>query len=484
MITEDMRDSSFFIRIVKNFEIDHSDMNPMNYRNGLNLISISSKIKLVNLNKFADTVNEKISIKDKFKVFKTIDLRDIDKTIGEVTNIKELLGYELSEQKTKLENNDIIFGKLRPYLNNIAIIQADDEKFIGSTEWVRIIPKSNPFYLLLALRSNYVLSQTLTTKGSVRPRFKEKSIPNIKIPKLDDDLIKIIDNIMADIFIKRKRSNMIIRNLIDFYDSLIKNFDINENLTLVTNKVETTRMDAEFYFYKKISRGLKNIGSQKLIDCINFSEDMIDSYFTYGDSINYITISDVDTNLGEIVSWRDKVYSKNIDRSVKAPNRAKMLLKSNDILLPHLKGSLSSVAWVPEEMNNFIGTNGFSVIRYRNLEIPFLYIALRSKTIQIQLSLLANGTVMEDLSNDQIGGISIFIPDIEIKDKIIKNCQIALKERWLSRQSYHSILKAFHEYCSVHANKEIFMEQLNRINERLSETKLIKIPLIRFNSVK
>ncbi len=481
MFKHDMRETSFFIRIVKDYELDYTDMNPLHYRNGSNLISISQKIKLSDLSNFAAVSPSKITVKETNEICNVIDLEDIDKTIGEVTRIKQMQTYEVSGQKTSFEFGDILFGKLRPYLNNVAIVDnvPKDMKLIGSSEWTKISPSKYPYYLLFALRSNYILSQTLTTKGSIRPRLKDDDIPKLKIPELNQETMSLINDVVSEIFKRKETSDYIIKFLIKLYDKICDVPSLNEEQILVVDgkNVDNQRMDSEYFLYRKInSEIMSNKNGVKLSDYVTFSEDKINSYYVEGDSINYITIADIDSNLGEIVAWREKTYSENADRELKAPNRAKMLLKHNDILVPHLKGSLSSVSWVPERMNNFIGTTGFSIIRSEKLEHPFLYVIMRSKLIQDQLLLLANGSIMEDLTNGMIGDVAFILPPKKFIEEINKIGKSALEERWKSREAYHLVWKAFHDYCSVNVNNEMLQDQLNRISEELTKRKLIAIP--------
>ncbi len=66
----------------------------------------------------------------------------------------------------------------------------------------------------------------------------------------------------------------------------------------------------------------------------------------------YVEIADVNPATGEIESWSEIL-------GIEAPGRARMLLKSGNIVLSSLKGSIKSIAIVPEELEGSVGTTGF-----------------------------------------------------------------------------------------------------------------------------
>ena len=97
--------------------------------------------------------------------------------------------------------NDILFSRLRPYLNKVAIWRNGEA--VGSTELV--IYRSNsdcdPHYLFFVLKSALGLYQVIdVTSGSTHPRVDEDVIDDILIPRLDQAAEKEIARMVAQAF--------------------------------------------------------------------------------------------------------------------------------------------------------------------------------------------------------------------------------------------------------------------------------------------
>jgi type I restriction enzyme S subunit len=87
------------------------------------------------------------------------------------------------------EENDILFSRLRPYLNKVTIWTGATG--VGSPELLVFRPKGNidPHYLFTTLKSPLGLYQVIdVTSGSTHPRVDEEVVAGIRVPRLPDDL--------------------------------------------------------------------------------------------------------------------------------------------------------------------------------------------------------------------------------------------------------------------------------------------------------
>jgi len=480
---EELRDGPFTLTIVPKDRIKKNVMSPLDYCS-LSGLSDSKTIKVEQLNSWADVIRETITPKEG-EIYEVVDLADIDKTIGEITKIKIIDGGEIANRKSKFFYGDIIFGKIRPYLNNVAIVDEKPTKqkfFIGSSEWVRIKPKRYSYYLLLVLRSKFTLFQTSATKGSVRPRFDPEKLPYIEIPVIrNEKLLSFVNSIVQQIFNIRSFCNGEIKHLIEEYDKLsgVKTKKDTLFVKVPQNKLNKKRMDANYYILTEIKEEIKKKRHKKLEDLINFSKKKVNEIYKEGDTFEYITTSDSDPNQGEIVYWEEKIYKPNFPVSNKAPGRAQMILKENQILIPYLKLSVESVAWVPKDLENYIGSNGFAVLEAKNGDYGFLYLALRSRIVQDQLKLIAAGTIMEDISNEDLKEILIFIPEDKIKTHFSERMAKLLQIRWQARKIYIQVTSLFEDFCSHFIDEEKFeknlnelLQEMNTLNRRIEALKL------------
>ena len=118
------------------------------------------------------------NIKDTFYVA----LEHIESNTGILTNATSSTDEELRSTKNIFHAGDILYGKLRPYLNKVYI--ADRDGICSTDIWV-FKPTSvvNPIYATYYLRSSSVLQQvSQLSVGANLPRIDAKSFDKIPIP--------------------------------------------------------------------------------------------------------------------------------------------------------------------------------------------------------------------------------------------------------------------------------------------------------------
>jgi hypothetical protein len=106
---------------------------------------------------------------------------------------------EISSTKKRIKKGDIVVSRLRSYLKEIAVVQADSEvPLVGSTEFIVLRPKAGAIpveALLVFLRST--LPQLIfqwSQDGSNHPRFDEKELLNLHVP----DAVSAISKELSD----------------------------------------------------------------------------------------------------------------------------------------------------------------------------------------------------------------------------------------------------------------------------------------------
>lgn len=474
---QELKDGPFIIKKINADNLNNNTMSPLDYCS-LSGLEETEMMSIVSLKEIS-TVTAETTSSFSEGYYDLVNLKDIDKTMGEVSNISEMHSSEIQSSKSKFYFEDIIFSKLRPYVNNVAIVNMDynhQEFFIGSSELIRIKPEINPYYLLLALRSKFSLYQTSATDGSVRPRFNLDKIKSLEIPIFKDiNLMNNINSSMKELFDIRKSVNYLINSLIDKYDGMMDIGDVDKlyikKITL--ENINDSRMDANYYLLEDIQNQIReNENCIKLGDLIKFSNLKINEFYGPDDVIKYITTSYVDLNQGEIINWDERIYKPTSLVANGAPNRAKMLLNHNQILIPYLKLSIGAVGWVPKDMENFIGSDGFAVIESINDMPGLLYLILRSNLVCNQLKLIAAGTIMEDINDDNIENVLVLLPDEQICSEISSIMSRLLTVLWGTRKLYMDILESFEELC-VSFNIISFNEFIDNANQELNELKTI-----------
>lgn len=125
-----------------------------------------------------------------------LGLSGIESQTGELTGIKE----DVSGQAFTYQSNDVLYGRLRPYLNKVRFAEKSG---ICSTEFhvMRVKNKKDllPEYLAEVMRSDLILSQTKhMMTGNTHPRISNDDVKNLYIPipdiLLQQQIIKEIRN--------------------------------------------------------------------------------------------------------------------------------------------------------------------------------------------------------------------------------------------------------------------------------------------------
>ena len=125
-----------------------------------------------------------------------LGLSGVESQTGELTGIKE----DVSGQAFTYQSNDVLYGRLRPYLNKVHFAE---QSGICSTEFHVMRVKNQkdllPEYLAEIMRSDLILSQTKhMMTGNTHPRISNDDVKNLYIPipdiLLQQQIIKVIRN--------------------------------------------------------------------------------------------------------------------------------------------------------------------------------------------------------------------------------------------------------------------------------------------------
>lgn len=324
-------------------------------------------------------------------------------------------GMELLSQKIVFRNGDILFSKIRPYLNKVTLIPEYFKKGLGSSEFYIVRTKQDKYYLWIFLRSELTLKQTIPPlTGSSRPRLRKEDIEDIRVLLPTEDIRSKINEKVRKAEALRQRARQLYIELEKLGISVPQ---VRRAATFIVDLYNLVdRLDPEYYYYKReIAKILQNYeGEVKVFEeIVKLSSKRINPKRRPNNEFKYVEIVDVNQSLGEIES-----YSTLLGKD--APSRARMLLKAGNIILSSLKGSLKSIAIVPEELDGSVGTTGFFVLQ-PNEEIinkESLWWILRTDICQRQLEQIASGAIMTAINEKELRKLQIPIPPPEVQKEI------------------------------------------------------------------
>lgn len=116
--------------------------------------------KLVALKEVCSIENESINVV-KDKVYNYLEVPDISAHTGTITNIRKLYGREIGESFNKFYSGDILFTRINPRKNRVAIAPEIDDFGIVSKEVYIIKYKDNPY---IKKENRYVICSILQSE--------------------------------------------------------------------------------------------------------------------------------------------------------------------------------------------------------------------------------------------------------------------------------------------------------------------------------
>jgi type I restriction enzyme S subunit len=152
----------------------------------------------ISLGETFDDFNQKWLPSTKNELVNYIGLENIESNTGKLVNFTPTESSKIKSSKTIFTKNQVLYGKLRPYLNKVHLPEFDG---ICSTDILSLTPKSNIDRQFLAyfLRSQLVLSHVnKSVHGTKMPRTKIQVLQEFSIQLPDLPIQKqIIQNIKS-----------------------------------------------------------------------------------------------------------------------------------------------------------------------------------------------------------------------------------------------------------------------------------------------
>ena len=118
------------------------------------------------------------------------------------------------------------------------------------------------------------------------------------------------------------------------------------------------------------------------------------------------------------------------------PSRARQKIKTNDVIVSSVEGSLSSCALVTGEYNNAICSTGFHVLRSREINPETLLLLMKSSSIQNLLKQGCSGTILTAILPDALKQINLPL----IREEVQKQLAAKVQESFTLRQESNRLL--------------------------------------------
>lgn len=339
-----------------------------------------------------------------------------------------------NNKRSSLQENDLILST-RGSVGYCAIVKSDVLPANIDQDVARIeILDSNvcPEYLLTYLNSRFGQDWMKRNQtGMVQQGLSLQKVREIPVPLFSKQIqrkIAYIINFVYDIKAESFQKMEIAKKLIEDIINVPLEYKEKDNISIKTigeSFLISDRLDAEYY--QPIYENIEN-----QIDCTNTiitSCEIRDENFTPKENelYQYIELANVDSMGG--ISTVDKIYGKEL------PSRARRLVKTGQVIISSVEGSLQSCALITEEFNNALCSTGFYVLDSEKYNSETLLVLFKSEAIQALLKKRCSGTILTAISKEEFEKMPL--PEVDritqnaIKEKVQESFRLRRKSKEL-----------------------------------------------------
>lgn len=297
--------------------------------------------------------------------------------------------------------------------------------------------KIDNYFLWIFLHSKYGRQLLLRTASQTgQPHLTVPSILELPIPSFKFDFTRLFSDIFNKASAAEIEAEIIFNRAIQIIEKELgfenwPSTSVNTAVKSYSNSYQKFgRIDSQYYLlhYEQIENQLKMypLGCNSISESINLYDD---NFKPEDDKMyNYIELSDIGKS-GEI-----KFCSNEIGQEL--PSRARRKVKTGNVLISTLEGSINKCGLVPSEYDNSLCSTGFYVIDSNNINSETLIVLFKSFPLQEIMKKICSGSIMASMNKDEF--LRILIPNIrkEVQDEILP----IMKKCIELRRSYNSLL--------------------------------------------
>jgi len=369
---------------------------------------------------------------------RVFDLSDVSSfLLEEGTKVEK--ADEVGSTKKIIRQNDVLISRLRPYLKEVSFVGFNDVQKLASTEFVVLRTKKDSKFPPQALFAFLMIDEVQkilfwSQGGTEHPRFSENLLMGLKLPKPSE---KIAESIIDDVN-NAYKNYLISRNLYSQAENLLledlefKDFEVEDDLSYIVNLSEVKsahRADAEYFQpkYDKLVERIKKHGADPLLSLAQNVAARFNPKSQPTKLFQYVELSNITSSVGTIDGFSEVSGDE-------APSRAKRVLKTNDVILSSVEGSLEKVALAGKEQEGYLASNGFFQFRSKDILPEVLLVLAKSFILQMQFGKETAGTILTAVPKEAVKNIVVPKVDKSTQQKIADLVQKSHEARSKAKQ--------------------------------------------------
>ena len=338
-------------------------------------------------------------------------------------------------EKLRLNKGDVLIIRTNgnPSLVGKAAVVLENTEYAFASYLFRVIPneKIDPEVLVTFLNCKY--GRLEIDKNSIKgnqTNFSPAKFRDINIPVFGEKLRKIIKETVIKAYDEKCAANQLFAKAEKDLNESLQIQTENQLSPVVSEKFilesfrATGRLDAEYYQpkYESIEKALN---TKETVDSLcdlhddNYVPEQLKHY-------RYIELSDIGS-FGEITDA--EIY-----QGSDLPIRAKRKVKSGQVIVSSIEGSLQSCALITDEFDGAICSTGFYVIDSDKLTPETLLVLFKSYPIQELLKQRCSGTILTSINKEDFQVLPTPEIGIDIQNVITKKVNDSFSLRRKSKQ--------------------------------------------------
>ena len=374
-----------------------------------------------------------------------LGLGDIESGTGNIVGYQELLGSDIFSKSCVFYKGDIVFGRLRPYLNKVHLVKVD--RAIGSGElYVAIADrnKTDPEFLVRYLLSELTLTQTKwILTGSSYPRLAKDDFLDISviIPDIEsgvqEKIVKEVSKLEDEAIVSFDRATVLTK---DAYELVPQNLSVNvpakTDYDFFAVPVDQLRDRLDFNFNIEEYRELNKEISKSPI-AVNFGEILDENNgLTNGVEIRkYVEEGSLYLRVGDVI--HNKLNLEEVARvDAKLSDVTKDIKLEYDNLIISRSGTLGIVLLVDEKFpidelilsSHLIRVILKDSIDGRRINPRFVLHFLLSSMGQMQFNQIRCGSSVPEINQSSLSEMKIIIPNEDIQSDIVSKVDDKVNE--------------------------------------------------------
>lgn len=210
----------------------------------------------------------------------------------------------------------------------------------------------------------------------------------------------------------------------------------------------TGRLDAEYYQpkYEAYRNSIKATETVRSM-CNCYDQNYIPDNET---SYNYIELANVGQS-GEIAGV--ECY-----RGIELPTRARRIVKSGQVIVSSIEGSLQSCALVTDDDDNALCSTGFYVVDSDCINPETLLVLFKSEPMQALMKQRCSGTILTSINKDEFLNMPFPLIDETIQENIAEKVQESFELRKQSKKLLEYAKQAVEK--AIEDGEDVAMEWL------------------------